>query len=112
MKKFILKFKQSISDVLHLKSKPPTIFLGTFVPFFAAHTVAYIDKEVKGEKYFNNFYPYFFLFLGLYSLEIVSLARYFHSVDVFFVLILLGLYLFPNYIITTLSWGIFAYKRK
>lgn len=112
MKKFILKFKQLISYIFSLKSKPLTILLGTLVPFFAVHILAYAIKESKGGKYRNNFYLPFFWFLSLYFAEIVGFVVFFHTSDILFDIILLVMYFLANYSVTIMFWVIIANKRK
>lgn len=112
MKNFLLKIKKQISEIFNLKSKSFTILLGTLVPFFAAHIMAYTGKEVKGGKYLPNFYLSFFLFLILYSIEIVGFIVCFHTPEIVLYLILLAMYILANWVISILFYGIIMDKRK
>ena len=50
-------FKQLVSDIITLKYKWLTLFLGTFVPFFQCHVIAYAaNAKYKKKGTYRSFF--------------------------------------------------------
>ncbi len=110
MKNFISKPKQMILNILDLKSKPITILLGTFVPFFLAHIIAYTGKKVNKGKYIRYFSVGFTYSLILYIFCAVALSFLEgHPMAIF---ILLGSYLIVTFTISLIYYSIIPNSEK
>jgi hypothetical protein len=86
-------FKQVISNIFTLKSKTVTILLGTFVPFFVCHIMAYYfsfdfhySKRIQGDFYAFFITVFVIIFLLSY---ILLIASFLHAIRFLILLIIL-----------------------
>jgi len=117
MKNLFSRLKQLISGILSLKSKTLTILLGTIVPFFACHIMAYAGKKVRG-----RYTPYFVTFsfsTGIAYVLLIALIKAgginwdsLSVLNISLLVIVSGMYCGFNYLITILFYSLIQDSRK